>query len=137
MLWQKRGQGRTERGSARGALPFMSAPRSSPRCLVRRVFTKTESTGCLALWAPGAQRYNGVADIQGSVCANRRKHAPLVFKPWVSREQPFLLFDAQAGGDAFQHASGGDLGKLFGLHFVKAAAVDAAFGNDFRGADSL
>jgi hypothetical protein len=30
--------------------PLTSAPQSSPRCLARRVFRKTESTACLALW---------------------------------------------------------------------------------------
>jgi hypothetical protein len=48
-------------------LPFMSAPQSSRRCLARRAFTKTESTGCLALWVPRPQQHNGLANIQGDV----------------------------------------------------------------------
>ncbi len=48
-----------------------------------------------------------------------------------SRKQPFLLFDAQVSIDAFQHNAGGDLGEFFGLDFVEASAVDAAFRNQF------
>jgi hypothetical protein len=44
-----------------------------------------------------------------------------------------LLFDAQMSIDAFQHNAGGDLGEFFGLDFVEASAVDAAFRNQLGG----
>jgi hypothetical protein len=51
----------------------------------------------------------------------------------LSRKQPFLLFYAHASLDSFQHKAGGDLGEFFGLDFVEASAVDAAFRNQIAG----
>jgi len=51
----------------------------------------------------------------------------------ASRKQPFLLFNADVSVDAFQHDAGGDSGKFFGLDFVEASAVDAAFRNQLAG----
>ena len=82
-------------------------------------------------------------DLAGVCCSTEieglhAKHAPPeFFNPGVSSKQAFLLFDAQARGDAFQHHACRDLAKLFGLDLVKAAAVDAAFRDDFRRPDSF
>jgi hypothetical protein len=54
---------------------FMSAPRSSPRRLARRVFMQTESTGCLALWVRRVQQYNG----------GRRHLSQCLRHPWKGR----------------------------------------------------
>ena len=50
-----------------------------------------------------------------------------------SRKQPLLLFDVHVSIHAFKHEAGGDLGEFFGLDFVEASAVDAAFRNQFGG----
>jgi len=50
-----------------------------------------------------------------------------------SRKQSFLLFDVQVSAETFKHHAGGDLGEVFGLDFVEASAVDAAFRNQFAG----
>jgi hypothetical protein len=42
-----------------------------------------------------------------------------------------LLFNADVSIDAFQYNAGGDLGESFGLDFVEASAVHAAFRNQF------
>jgi hypothetical protein len=36
----------------------------------------------------------------------------------LSRQQPFLLFDAQVSSNTFKHHPGGDLSEFFGLDFV-------------------
>jgi hypothetical protein len=46
-----------------------------------------------------------------------------------------LPFDVQVSINTLKHESGGDLGKLFGLDFVEASAVDAAFRNKLGGLD--
>ena len=53
-----------------------------------------------------------------------------------SRKQPFLPFDVQVSIDTLKHESGGDLGEFFGLDFVEASAVDAAFRNQLGGFDN-
>ena len=47
----------------------------------------------------------------------------------ASRKQPFLPFDVQVSINTLKHESSGDLGEFFGLDFVEATAVDAAFRN--------
>ena len=65
--------------------------------------------------------------------SRKHKHAPRDRAPNCSRKQHSLLFDTHATFDALEDNAGGDLGKLFGLDFVEASAVDAAFRNQLGG----
>jgi hypothetical protein len=44
-----------------------------------------------------------------------------------------LAFNVHVRINTFKHKAGGDLGEFFGLDFVEASAVDAAFRNQLAG----
>ena len=67
-------------------LPLCLRPRPSPRCLARRVFTKTESTGCLPLWVRRAEQFNRVADIKGRVGREARRKPDFLSPRRTGRE---------------------------------------------------
>jgi hypothetical protein len=74
--------------------------------------------------------HKGYVKSSAELCA---QHTTPQFSSPPSRKQLFLLFNAYLSIDGFQDQAGGDLGKLFGLDFVEASAVDAAFRNQLGG----